>query len=50
MAEGHHIQFPQDMRIFYVSPPSLDEIKRWLRDYETKMKEKPPEESPLKET
>jgi len=49
MAEGHHIQFPQDMRIFYVSPPSLDEIKRWLRDYETKMKEKPPEESPRKE-
>ena len=45
MAEGHHIQFPQDIRIFYVSPPSLDEIKRWLRDYEAKTKEKLPEES-----
>ena len=45
MAEGHHIQFPQDIRVFYVSPPSLDEIKRWLRDYEAKTKEKLPEES-----
>ena len=39
MAEGHHIQFPADIKVFYVSPPALDEIKRWLRDYEMKARE-----------
>jgi hypothetical protein len=39
MAEGHHVQFPSDIKIFYIAPPSLDEIKRWLRDYETKARE-----------
>ncbi|MFC2040351.1 hypothetical protein ACFLTW_04180 [Chloroflexota bacterium] len=29
--EGHHLQFPPDIEVFYVSPPALDEIKRWLR-------------------
>ncbi|MDD4873915.1 MAG: hypothetical protein PHE15_02935 [Dehalococcoidales bacterium] len=32
LREGHRIQFPSDIEVFYVSPPSLDEIKRWLRD------------------
>lgn len=36
MREGHHIQFPSDIQIFYVAPPSLDEIKRWFRERETK--------------
>lgn len=31
MREGHHIQFPSDIQVFYVSPPALDEIKRWIR-------------------
>lgn len=30
--EGHQIQFPSDIKVFYVTPPALDEIKRWLRD------------------
>lgn len=29
--EGHRVQFPQDVEVFYVSPPALDEIHRWLR-------------------
>jgi hypothetical protein len=29
--EGHQIQYPSDIKVFYVSPPSLDEIHRWLR-------------------
>ena len=33
MREGHQIQFPPDIQIFYVAPPALDEIQRWLRDY-----------------
>jgi hypothetical protein len=39
MAEGHHVQFQPDIRIFYISPPALDEIKRWLRDFEAKANE-----------
>lgn len=38
MAEGHHVQFPPDVKLFYVAPPALDEIKRWLRDYDAKIK------------
>lgn len=34
MREGHRVQFPADMQVLYVSPPSLDEINRWLRDRE----------------
>ena len=36
MREGHQVQFPQDIQVFYVAPPALDEIKRWLRDREVK--------------
>ena len=36
MGEGHHVQFPPDVDIFYVAPPALDDIKRWIRDYEAK--------------
>ena len=34
MRENHQIQFPSDIQIFYIAPPALDEIKRWLRDHE----------------
>ncbi len=36
MREGHQIQFPSDIKVFYVAPPALDEIKRWLRDRSAK--------------
>jgi hypothetical protein len=36
MREGHRLQFPPDIEVFYVAPPALDEIKRWLRDSEAK--------------
>lgn len=35
MREGHQVQFPSDIQVFYVAPPGLDEIKRWLRERET---------------
>jgi hypothetical protein len=44
MEEGHHVQFPADVRIFYVAPPALDELKRWMRDFEAKSKEPQAEE------
>jgi hypothetical protein len=31
MREGHQVQFTADIEVFYVSPPGLDEIKRWRR-------------------
>jgi hypothetical protein len=31
MREGHRIQFCSDIKVFYIAPPALDEIKRWLR-------------------
>ena len=30
--EDHRVQFPSDIRVFYVAPPSLDAIKRWIDD------------------
>ena len=36
MRENHQVQFPNDIQIIYVAPPALDEIKRWLRERETK--------------
>jgi hypothetical protein len=51
MGEGHHVRFPDDIRVFYIAPPALDEIKRWMRDYEARPKDQPaektqPEEKP----
>jgi len=28
----HAVQFPQDIQVFYVAPPALDEIRRLLRE------------------
>jgi hypothetical protein len=36
MRENHQVQFPSDVQVFYVAPPALDDIKRWLRDREMK--------------
>jgi hypothetical protein len=44
MAEGHHLQLADDIRMFYVAPPALDEIKRWMRDYEAKLKQQAKEQ------
>jgi len=47
MRENHQVQFPSDIQVFYVAPPALDEIKRWLREREhqpTKSEEKESEE------
>lgn len=29
--EGHSVQFPADVEVFNIAPPSLDEIHRWQR-------------------
>lgn len=38
MRENHQVQFPADIQVFYVAPPALDEIKRWLREQESQPK------------
>ena len=41
--EGHRIQFPQDVEVFLVSPPALEELRHWLRGREEeRAKEEPP--------
>ena len=37
MRENHQVQFPPDIQVFYIAPPTLDEIKRWLREHEAKL-------------
>lgn len=39
MRETHQVQFPPDIQIFYIAPPALDEIKRWLREHEQQSSE-----------
>ncbi len=31
--EDHQVQFPTEVQVFYVAPPSLDALKRWLDNY-----------------
>jgi hypothetical protein len=28
--EDHRVQFPSDIQVFYVAPPALDAMKRWM--------------------
>lgn len=37
--ERHMIQFPEDIEVFKVSPPALNEIYRWLRDNQSKIEQ-----------
>ncbi len=33
ISERHQVQFPTDIEVFYVSPPALDEYRRWLQNW-----------------
>ena len=43
LREGHRVQFPTDIQIFYVAPPSLDALSRYVRD---RLEKAPPEGEP----
>ena len=32
ISQDHQVQFPPDVRVFYVAPPALDHLDRWLRN------------------
>ncbi|MFC1846973.1 hypothetical protein ACFLYS_02820, partial [Chloroflexota bacterium] len=38
MQEGHRVQFPPDVQVFYIVPPSLDEINHWQKKPESEVK------------
>ncbi len=44
MKDSHKLQFPQNVEVFYVAPPSLDEINRWVRDRKAAMPQTPKKE------
>ena len=44
--EDHSIQFPKDVQVFYIAPPALDEIHRWLREQEQRERQRPASEAP----
>ena len=45
VSERHQIQFPEDIEVFYVSPPALDEFRRWLQNWVARQ-QAPPEQGP----
>ncbi len=40
LQEGHEVPLPPDIQLFYISPPGLDELKRWLREREAAAEKK----------
>ena len=32
ISQDHQVQFAPDIRVFYVAPPALDQLDRWLRN------------------
>ncbi len=44
MRENNKLQFPSDIEVFYVAPPSLDEIKRYVREMKSSLPQTPKKE------
>jgi hypothetical protein len=40
MREGHQVQLPADIQVFYVAPPALDELKRFAREKQEEAEKK----------
>ena len=40
ISEGHQVQFPADIEVFYVSPPALDDFRTWLQRWLARQEEK----------
>ncbi len=41
IGERHQVQFPQDIEVFYVSPPALDEYRRWFQNWLSESRTQP---------
>jgi hypothetical protein len=44
IGEDHGVQFPPDVKVFYVAPRSLDALKRWITDQMRAPAPPPPEQ------
>ena len=44
--EDHKVQFPADIQVFYVAPPSLDALKRWIENQVRAVSENIDKENP----
>ncbi len=40
ISEGHQVQFPADIEVFYVSPPALDDFRSWLQRWAARQQER----------
>jgi len=40
ISEGHQVQFPADIEVFYVSPPALDDFRSWLQRWVARQQER----------
>jgi hypothetical protein len=38
ISDGHQVQFPADLEVFYVAPPALDEFRQWLQSWVQKQR------------
>ena len=50
MQPGHRLQFPADIQVFYIAPPSLDKIEHWQKKPEPERKPKPEDKPPKKKS
>ena len=32
IGDNHRVQFPQDIQVFYIAPPALNDLRRWIED------------------
>jgi len=39
ISERHQVQFPEDVEVFYVAPPALEDFRHWLRDWVTQQQQ-----------
>ena len=39
ISEGHQVQFPSDIEVFYVSPPALDDYRSWIQSWLARQQE-----------
>ena len=39
ISERHSVQFPPDIEVFYISPPALDDFRRWLQNWATRQQQ-----------
>jgi hypothetical protein len=47
ISERHQVQFPSDIEVFYVAPPALDELRRWLQNWMSRQRQEHQEEGDI---